>query len=217
MAEQQSDERGKLPVARRLAVIVGAFVLVLLPLCVRVLVDGRAELAQADAAAEAGDPDGELVHLGRAARFRLPLAEHDDIALARLAELARSAEGADEVTVALAAWRELRRALIGTRVIDVSDPALLAEANAAIVELMVREARAEGRAIARERWTEELDQDLAPRGRSLLAALCMAGWLFACVGFFARGIDGKGRLDPKPARRWGGAVLGLLIAWILLM
>jgi hypothetical protein len=207
-------------IARRVALILGVIALVLAPLIGRTLIDGRAELGKADAAAEAGDRDAEIRHLGRAARFRLPLAWHDDVALERLASLARhaeEAEGANEITTALAAWRELRRALIGTRVIDVSDPELLTEANAAIVELMVREARANAQPIARDRWAEELEQDLAPRGRSLLAALCLVAWVIACLGFFTRAVDAKGRLDPRPARRWGGAVLALLIAWILLM
>ncbi|MFO7561139.1 MAG: hypothetical protein R6X02_00745 [Enhygromyxa sp.] len=195
----------------------GLLGLLLAPLVVRTLVDGRAELARAEAAAELGDREAEIRHLGRAARFRLPLAGHDDHALARLHELALAAEAADELDTALAAWRELRSALIGTRVIDVSDPELLAEANAAIVELMVREARLDARPIARERWAEELEQDLQARGRSLLAAFCFAAWLVACVGFFARGVDAKGRLRPRPALRWGGMVLAWLLAWILLM
>src|SRR5690606_30132021 len=109
------------------------------------------------------------------------------------------------------------RALIGARVIDVSDPALLARANAAIVELMVREAQANERPSDPKRWAAELEQDLDPRGRSLFAALCFVAWLGACVGFFSKGIDAKGRLVPRPALRWGGSVLVLLIAWILLM
>jgi len=201
------------PILRRAAVIVGVVGLLLAPLYARVLIDGRAELAHADAALELGDSDAAIRHLGRAARFRLPLAAHDDLALARLHDLARSA---DDPGTALAAWRELRRALIGTRVIDVRDPELLAEANAAIVELMVSEAP-RGQPTHSDRWAEELEQDLEPRGRSLFAALCFVGWLGACVGFFTQGIDGKGRLNPRPALRWGGSIVVLLIGWIALM
>lgn len=211
--EQQAQPR----IARRIGVMLGVVALVLAPLLVRVAVDGRAELGRADAAAQAGDADAEIRHLGRAARFRLPLAQHDERALDRLAELARSADEAGEITTALAAWRELRSALIGTRAIDISEPERLAEANAAIVELMVAEARALDRPVARDRWAEELEQDLAPRGRSLAAALCFAAWLVSCVGFLATGVDAKGRLIPRPALRWGGSALLLLILWILLM
>lgn len=215
------SDAAKPGIVRRLGVIVGVFVgviaLLLAPLLVRTFVDGRAELARAEAAAAAGDVDAEILHLGRAARFTLPLAQHDELALDRLQELARSAESAGEIATALAAWRELRSALIGTRTLDVREPERLTAANAAIVELMVTEAQATGRPIARDRWAEELEQDLDPRGRSLTAALCFAAWLVSCIGFFARGVDAKGRLIPRPALRWGGSALLLLILWILLM
>jgi hypothetical protein len=202
-----------------LAWVLSVGVLVLAPIAGRVLVDGRAQLREASDAAEAGDTQAEIRHLGRAARFRLPLASHDEQALARLAELgrSRSANAELDLALALAAWREVRGALIGTRVVDVSDPALLAEANRAIVELMAREAEAANAPVARERWAEELEEDLAPRGRSLLAAACLVAWLGACVGLFVRGVDGKGRVDPVAARRWGVLVLVSLVAWILLM
>jgi hypothetical protein len=214
---EQAQPRIAARVGLRLAAILGVIALLLAPLLLRTLVDGRAELVRAEAAAEAGDVDAEIRHLGRAARFHLPLASHDELALDRLQELARSAESAGEIVTALAAWRELRSALISTRTIDVRRPERLHEANAAIVELMVAEARASGRPSARDRWAEELEQDLEPRGRSLLAALCFAAWLVSCVGFFARGVDAKGRLIPRPALRWGGSALLLLILWILLM
>lgn len=211
------SDAGKPRIGRRLAVVVGVIGLLLAPLLVRTYFDGRAELGRAEAASTAGDVDAEIRHLGRAARFRLPLAQHDELALDRLQELARSAESAGEIATALAAWRELRSALIGTRTIDVREPERLREANAAIVELMVVEAQASGRPIARDRWSEELEQDLEPRGRSLTAAFCLAAWLVSCVGFFARGVDAKGRLIPRPALRWGGSTLLFLILWILLM
>lgn len=205
------------PIVRRLAVILGLIALLLVPLVGRTIVDGRAELTRAEAAAEDGDRDAEIRHLGRAARFRLPLAKHDELALARLRELALDAAARQEISTALVAWREIRSALIGTRTLDVADPELLAEANVAIVELMVAQARAADRPIAPERWAEELEQDLGPRHRSLFAASCFAVWLVASVGFFVRGIDAKGRLVPRPALRWGGCALLSLIAWLLSM
>ena len=193
--------------------VLGGGLSLLVPIAGRVLVDGRAELAAAAEARAAGDGEAEIRHLGRAARFRLPLADHDERALARLAELGRGGDS----TLALTAWRELRGALIGTRVVGVSDPGLLAEADAAIVERMADEAARAGAPVARERWAAELDEDLEPRSRSLLAATALVAWLGACVGLVVRGIDRKGRLDPVPARRWGVAVLLTLIAWIAWM
>jgi hypothetical protein len=110
---------------------------------------------------------------------------------------------------------------LGTRAVGVVDPEQLREANAAIVQLMVDQANAAGQPIERDRWAAELDQDvgedLGEAGRSLLAAACFAAWLCACVGFFVVGIEANGRLEPRPALRWGGVALALMIAWILLM
>jgi hypothetical protein len=203
---------------RRLAYVALAL-FVIGSLFVRAWLDGRTQLQEADAMAEAGDLDGEIRHLGRAARWRLPLAEHDELARARLHELAERETRAGHVDVALTAWRELRSALLATRTIDVVDPELLGTANTEIVQLMVLEAREAGIAADDARWAAELDEDPmgTSRARSLLAAACFAAWLVACIGFFMRGIDGKGRLEPRPALRWGAAVLVLLVAWLSLM
>jgi hypothetical protein len=203
--------------ARRLGIVALALALLLGPLWLRAWIDGGAQLREADAAAEAGDLDAQIRHLGRAARWRLPLAGHDELARARLREIGETAAEAGRVDEALVAWRELRRALLATRVVDVADSEQLEAANAAILELMVAQARGAGAPIERERWAAELAEDLEPRGRSLAAAACFAAWLLACVGFFARALDDKGRLRPRPALRWGAAVVVLLGAWILLM
>jgi hypothetical protein len=211
--------------AYRRGLAYGLLALVVLgSLLVRAWLDGRAQLREADAMAEAGDLDGEIRHLGRAARWRLPLAEHDELARARLREIAERERDAGHVGVALVAWRELRSAILATRTIDVVDPELLAAANTEIVSLMVLEAREAGTAADSARWAAELDEDVShgsrggsSRARSLSAAACFVAWLVACVGWFVRGIDGKGRLQPRLALRWGAAVLLLLVAWVVLM
>jgi hypothetical protein len=219
-----SDEGGgggKL--GRRLAVGV-VMLVVLASLLVRAWLDGRAQLREADAMAELGDLDGEIRHLGRAARWRLPVAEHDELARARLLEIAERETAAGHVGVALVAMRELRSAILATRTIDVVDPELLEAANVEIVTLMVLEANEAGRTADGARWAAELDEDTSAseggghgRGRSLIAAACFAAWLVACVGFFVRGIDGKGRLEPRLALRWGVAMLVLLVGWLALL
>jgi hypothetical protein len=215
-AEPAKASEGGSKLVRRLAYV--ALVLVVLgSLLVRAWLDGRAQLREADAMAEAGDLDGEIRHLGRAARWRLPLAQHDELARARLREIAERETAAGHVGVALVAWRELRSAILATRTIDVVDPELLEAANSEIVLLMVREAGEAGTPADSARWTAELDGSPSGRARSLSAAACFAAWLIACIGFFMRGIDGKGRLEPRSALRWGGAMLVLLVAWLALM
>lgn len=207
---------------RRLAHVALALV-VIGSLLVRAWLDGRAQLREADAMADAGDLDGEIRHLGRAARWRVPLADHDELARARLREIAERETEAGHVGVALVAWRELRSAILATRTIDVVDPELLELANTQIVSLMVLEARESGTAADSARWAAELEADGAgsrggtSRARSLSAAACFAAWLVACIGFFMRGIDGKGRLEPRSALRWGAAALLLLVVWLSLM
>jgi hypothetical protein len=192
---------------------------VLASLFVRAWLDGRAQLREAEEMAVAGDLDGEIRHLGRAARWRLPFAEHDELARARLREIAEREAEAGHVDVALVAWRELRSAILATRTTDVADPEGLEAANAAIVELMVAQANGSPDGIEADsaRWATELEGEPTSRVRSLIAAACFAGWLIACVGFFLRGVDGRGRLEPRSALRWGAAALVLLVAWVTSM
>lgn len=195
--------------------------LVVAPLVARVIVDGRAELRRADEAAAAGDVDGELRHLGRAGRWSLPLARHDDRACSRIEVLAQSATeaaGPAHSPEALAAWRELRRVTLGTRSVLGHDRDRLARANRGIVEQMAREAEEAGREFDPARARAELSETIGPPPwRGYAAAACLAGWLLALVGFALRGIDEKGRIVARPASRWGGAVLALLVGWLLLM
>jgi hypothetical protein len=219
MDEQKPSGPSRRGIARRLAYL-GLALVVIGSLFVRAWIDGRAQLQQADQMADAGDLDGEIRHLGRAARWRLPLADHDELALTRLREIAEREAEADHVRAALVAWRELRSAILATRTIGVADPEQLEAANTAIVELMVLEARDAAAPADSVRWAAELDEVSSmrsSRARSLSAAACFVGWLIACIGFFIQGIDGKGRLEPRPALRWGAASLVFLVAWISLM
>lgn len=196
----------------------GLLALVLLallgPLALRAVIEGRAELR---AAADASTPDATIVHLGRAARWRLPIADHDERAREQLEQLATRAERESDAALALVAWRELRGALLGTRTWAIVDPEQLARANAGIVRAMVEQAHASGREAAADRWQAELDapparEDLGTR----LAALAFVLWLASLVGFVLRGLDGQGRL----ARRWIAwalASVALLLAWLLAM
>lgn len=119
-----------------------ALVVAIGPLLVRVAWEGRAELIAADEAAAAGRVDLEIVHLGRAARWRAPFAASDDAAIGRLLALGAAHEG-DEATLttALAAYRELRGALWATRV-RAPEGEALALTNGRIAALMAAQERA---------------------------------------------------------------------------
>ena len=85
------------------------------PLLGRVAWEGQAELRAAEAAAERGRIDLEIVHLGRAARWRSPVAGHDEAAIDRLMSVAREAVERGDSQTALLAHREVRGALLATR------------------------------------------------------------------------------------------------------
>ncbi len=185
--------------------------LVLTPLLVRVQCEARGELAAAAAAREAGDVDGEIVHLGRALRWRLPLSQHDEVALARLLEIA---DGTDDDTVALAACRELRGALLGSRALDVPHGDVLAEVDDRIAALTERvgdpvRTRAQHHALLREGATRS-------RVRPALAALAFLGWVAATAAALRLGLDRSGRAVPGRGARWMLAAVALLLAWLLL-
>jgi hypothetical protein len=196
---------------------------VLGPLAARVGWEGRAELAEADRARDQGDVDREIEHLGRAARWRMPVLGHDEAALDRLVDLGTLAEqrGEDDTQLALAAYREVRRALLATRTWGVPDPDRFAYVNERIAHLMAEQER---------RFETDVGGTGDPYAYHLgllnqipgpdpwpanLAALAFLGWLVASAGFVLRSIDARGRLVPRPAVRWGLASLALLVAWMV--
>jgi hypothetical protein len=208
-------KRGMQGRARTLALVLAGLLALALPIVLRAWLEGRAALASA---LQTHDQEAAIVELGRAARWRVPLADHDERARARLEAIADTAEQAGDLELALVAWRELRGALLGTRSLALADPDQLARANAGIVRGMVAEAHASGRPDARERWQAELDA--APARDTLasrVAALLFVLWLASLIGFVLRGLDADGRLIARHGIAWAAVSLALLLAWILVM
>jgi len=111
---------------------------VLGPLLGRAAWEGRGALDEARRAADEGRVDREIMQLGRAARWRVPIASHDEAALARLMAIAADAEREGEASsqTALTAYREARGALLASRAWGVADRSLLDAANRGIARLM---------------------------------------------------------------------------------
>ena len=189
-----------------------AVALVLLGSGLRAFIDGRAELAKAHEAELEAEIDEEIMHLGRAARWRLPFAGHDETALAGLESLATDADL--DVTASLLAYREIRRALLATRTPwGVSDPQLLARADSAIVRLMADDSDPE----REDRLVIQLSEPRdAPNAGTWLASLFFVAWLGALYGFFVRAIDEQAHLVRRSARIWGLLVLLTCMMWMLL-
>lgn len=190
--------------------LAGWVALCVAPLVVRVACEANGELDSAATAREVGDADGEVLHLGRALRWRLPLATHDERAIARLLEIGEQAAGPDPA-LSLAAYREIRSALLGSRGLDVPHADVLADVDGRIARAM-----AEGDAAAEASRRTELDRE---PGRSRLGpALAAAGWIawvWATARFVRRGLDGRGRLVPGLGTRTGLLALALLVAWMI--
>jgi hypothetical protein len=206
------DEQGGGGRRSRIAVTLLAVIVAILgPLAVRAAIEGRAELRAAD---EAGTTEQAIVHLGRAARWRLPIATHDDRARERLEQIADAAERAGDDALALEAWREIRSALLGTRTWTVVDTEQLERANAGIVRSMQASAEASGQPVHAERWQAELDAPPATDGvGTRVAALCFALWLITLIGFVLE-IARQGE-RRRAALAWAAANLTLFVIWLL--
>lgn len=210
---------------RGVRVGVVAVLALLVPLGLRVAIEGSHELAQADRARAEQALDREIEHLGRALRWRAPLLSHDEEALERLWAIAQQqqARGVPGRAAALAAYREVRRGLLATRVLDVPHRPRWEDANEHIAALMAEQEREleigrPGLPEARAHHRSQLDHIPGPDPlRGSLATLAFLGWIGAVVGFAVRGLDGEGRLVPRPALRWGLLAIIALVAWTTLL
>jgi len=193
-----------------------AIVLVVVPIAVRAAVDGHAALQEALATE---DPDLRIERLGHAARWRVPLASHDEAAMDALIAIGEQGEPAQS----LAAYREARRALLATRAWGLSDPARfdmlcerIATAMAAQEEADLSDVGGQGDPYAYH--LQLLQERPGPDPlRAGFAAWAFIGWLVALVGFIGRGLDDRGKLQPRPATRWGLAAMLLLVSWAVLL
>ncbi len=191
----------------------------------RVALEGRAELELAERAGKDEDLDEQIIHLGRAARWRLPIARHDDRALEQLMRLGeeREMDGPEGRQEALACYREARRAILATRSLRLADPETFHEANRRIARLMAEQEEEYGTDISGtgdpEAWhLERLEEVPGPRPvLGALASLAFLGWAITAAGFALRGLEARGRLRLPQAAWWGLANLALLIAWMVLL
>lgn len=207
------------------AIAVGVLVAVLLPIGLRVAYEGRAELRAADRAHAQDDVAAEIEHLGRALRWRMPGADHDELALERLWAIgqAQEARGTDGRDTALSAYRELRRGLLATRVWAIPHRERWEAANDRIAVLMAEQEREQGTDPSGTGDPEGFHRALLAEApgpdpiRGNLGALAFVGWVACVVGLLARGLGARGRLRPRPALRWGVAVVLFMVAWMVLL
>ncbi len=196
--------------------VTAATVLIAVPVAIRAWVDGRAALQEA---LSTDDVDLRIERLGHAARWRMPLASHDEEALDALLELGE----VSEPTASIAAYREARRALLATRAWGLSDPQRFEVLNERIASAMAAREELEGTDVGGQGdpyhyHLQLLAVEPGPEPmRAGAAAWAFVAWLGALIGFVGRGLDERGKLQAKPATRWGLAVLLLLATWTVLL
>ncbi len=185
------------------------------PLLLRAAWEGRAELTSADVAREAGRVDLEIVHLGRAARWRVPWAGHDETALARLLALGEAGAREDATSqTALMAHREARSALLATRGWGLADDEAMHAANRAIATAMAAQEQAFGSDLSGRGEAEVHHLALLGRaetGAAPWAPLAGLAVLAAVIGLRA-GLPARGGVR-RPALL-GGLTLALTLAAI---
>jgi len=179
----------------------------LVPVAVRVVWEQSLETARAQ---RATDLRTEIESLGRAARWRTPLSHGDDAALERLRIISEEALERGDSATAVTALREVRGAILATRVWSPTafQTETLAEVNRQLAFMT-------GAGLAGE---VELERIPGPHPfRANLAALAFVAWLVGTIGFLLQVLDRRGYIHPGRAVRWGGAWLLLLIAWMVLL
>ncbi len=183
-------------------------------LAVRVVLEGRAALAEGDVAVIEKRSSDALAAWERAARWYLPGAPHVDEAYDRMREVARRDRS-------LPAWRAIRSAALATRSLWTPHADDLAEADTMIALLAAADPQAAiagGTDVAtRLAWHQRrLAGDPRPdRSAAALAILGIIGWLAGLALLIRRGVDDGGRLMRRPALVGVTITLGGIAAWAL--
>jgi len=185
-------------------------------LALRAVLEGRAALAEGDAAAATARPADAIAAWETAARWYLPGASHVDEAYARLVRIADT-----EPRHALAAWRAVRGAARATRSLWTPHARELADADAAIARLSADDPEASLAGgpdhAARVAWhLRALARDPRPRPLAVtLACAGLAAWLAGAAWFLRRGLTASGRLARRPALAAAALTCAGLAAWAL--
>lgn len=197
---------------RRVLIVVAIVLAGLGALAVRVVLEGRAALAEGDEALATKHPGDAIAAWESAARWYLPGAPHVDEAYERLVGFARQHHS-------IAAWRAVRGAALATRSLWTPHADELAEANAAIAELASADPEAalaggDDRPTRLAYHQGRLARD--PQPSRPAAALAIAGiicWLAGIGVLIRRGVDAGGKLARRPAITGLAVVVGGILAW----
>jgi hypothetical protein len=172
--------------------------------------EGRRSIESSDAASKRGERVEAIVFARAAAESRCPWCDTPELGYARLYAIAKEAESRGDDATAVAAWRAVRAATLGTSVLDTS-PARRERADAEIARLEHRidaAAAATGApsspAASEEKLRAALAKDAVPSG-TVFVFLTIGGSLFLLGATrFARGASS--RVPELAIALAGGAV-----------
>ncbi len=199
---------------RRLLLLIGAAMVIVVTLLVRTLVEGNRALEAGDAAQADGRMADAIASWEAAARWYGPGLSHVDEAYARLTGLAAS-----KPESALAAWGAVRSAALATGGLWQPHADDLAAANEQIALLSAKDPAGAGAAGATPSdrlayYRQQLARPPRPTGLPVaLFAVGVLAWLGGIGWMIRRGIDDAGKVVRRPAL--GGAVVTALgiAAW----
>ena len=173
---------------------------------VRILLDGRRHIEEAERLNREGDPAAAFAALEDAARAYVPGSPYPEKALREMALMARGAHMRGKIDAARERWRSVRRSVLATRHITIPHEDYLARAERQIALLESPSQGAEAKPLERPR-------DPSP----ILALLLFAGlviWISSSA-VLASGL-GSSRVGGRSRTRtaaWIGSVAGLAL-WV---
>lgn len=169
---------------------------------------GKAELAAAEQALVAGEPERSVRHAGHAAGAAVPGARHMGAAYALLERIALDAERNANAELAASAWQAMRGAALGSAHLWQPRAAQLALANANLARLGGFSSSA----------AAELELPAVLGSMRLLLALGFLGAIGALSWFCSCAWSESGRWQPArsvwPVLAW--CVSSLVLGWALL-
>lgn len=182
----------------------------------RAVLEARAEYAHARAALSRGEYPAAITAYRRSARWNAPGNVYASDALVALDKLGSALEARGDLVAALAAQRAIHAAIHASRGFLTLEPERLERADQRIADLMAKEAPPEIDAGKSESERRALYLSLL-EGRApssfwvVFALLGCVTWVVAGAVFLLRGVDHRGRVVRRIARRSG---LMLLLGWI---
>ncbi|MFT3923156.1 MAG: hypothetical protein QM778_11545 [Myxococcales bacterium] len=204
------------PYARTLAIALLCACVLCLVMAARAMLEARSEGLAARRALARGDYPAAVAGFRRSARWNAPGNVFARDSLGSLEQLGEALEARGDLPDALSAQRAIHAAIHASQGFVTLEPERLRRADERIAALMVREPPAEIDAGRPEAERRALYLSLL-KGRSpnsFWVVFAFAGcvtWVVAAAVFLLRGVDERGRVMRRIARRSG---LMLLLGWI---